>query len=137
MSTGNRISVDPSGVPAPKGGLSQGLIANGFLFTSGKVAFHPETGEIVGTTVREQTVQTLRTLERILAAAALDLSDVVQCTVHLADVRRDFQEFDATYRTFFSDPMPTRTTVGSVLAVEGLLVEIDLIAALRKDVRPG
>lgn len=124
-----KVQIQPEGVPTPKGSLSHGLLVGGFVFTSGAVAFHPETGEIVGTTVEEQTRQTLGNLAKVLAARGLTFDDAVRVTVHLADVRRDFKAFDTTYREFFSEPFPVRTTVGSTLAVDGLLVEIDLVAA--------
>lgn len=126
-----KIKVQPTGTPTPKGSLSQGIVANGFLFTSGSVAFHSETGEIVGATVEEQTRQVLSNLAAILSVNGLTFDDVVQSTVHLADIKRDFAAFDATYREFFHEPWPTRTTVGSTLAVDGLLVEIGVVALLR------
>lgn len=126
-----KVQVEPDDVPTPKGSLSHGIVAGGFLFTSGTVAFHPQTGEIVGTTIEEQTRQTLENLSKVLTAQGLTFDDVVKSTVHLADPRRDFKAFDATYREFFNEPRPTRTTVGSILAVDGLLVEIDLVAVVR------
>lgn len=127
-----RLPVVPDRGPTPRGSLSPGMAAGGFLFTSGCVAFHPETGEIVGATVEEQTRQTLENLQRILGARGLSFADVVRATVHLAEVQRDFAAFDAAYREIVPEPRPTRTTVGATLAVPGLLVEIDMIALLRE-----
>ena len=43
--------------PPPMGGLlSQGIVANGFIFTSGAIAQDPQTGEIVSEDIEEQTV---------------------------------------------------------------------------------
>lgn len=122
--------VTPAGSGPSRLALSHGMVANGLLFTAGMVAYHPQTGEIVGGTVGEQTRQTLQNLAAILAAAGVGFADVVRARVHLADVRRDFAEFDAAYREFFTPPYPARTTVGSTLAAEGLLVEIDLVVLL-------
>lgn len=126
-----RQPVTPEQAIAPRGSLSLGMIAGELLFTSGCVAFHPETGDIVGDTVGEQTRQTLANLERILHADGLDFGDVVRATVHLADVQRDFADFDEAYRAIVPEPRPARTTVGATLAVPGLLVEIDLVALRR------
>jgi 2-iminobutanoate/2-iminopropanoate deaminase len=52
----------------------------------------------------------------------------VKVTVHLADLHRDFKEFDAAYSEFLSPPFPVRTTVGSTLA--NILVEIDVVAVV-------
>jgi enamine deaminase RidA (YjgF/YER057c/UK114 family) len=53
------------------------------------------------------------------------MDDVVKATVHLADMA-DFDGYNGVYATYFNDPKPVRTTVGSQLG--GLLVEIDVIA---------
>lgn len=53
------------------------------------------------------------------------MDDVVKVTVHLSDIEL-FDEFNEVYASFFSDPKPTRTTVGSQLP--DILVEIDAMA---------
>jgi 2-iminobutanoate/2-iminopropanoate deaminase len=115
---------------APAGAYSQGIVANGFLYTAGVGPNDPETGEKIGTTIAEQTTATLANLQAILAEAGLDFSDVVKTTVHLQDSPRDFAGFNEVYQAHFPKPYPVRTTVGSTLA--GILVEIDLVAALRE-----
>jgi reactive intermediate/imine deaminase len=129
--TDRKRPVKPERAPDPRGSLSLGVIAGEFLFVSGCVAFSPDNGEIVGKTVAEQTRQTLANVGRVLAVDGLDFSDVVKASVHLTDVQRDFGEFDAAYREIVPEPRPARTTVGSTLAVPGLLVEID-VTALRR-----
>jgi 2-iminobutanoate/2-iminopropanoate deaminase len=53
------------------------------------------------------------------------MADVVKATVHLSDLSL-FQRYNTVYATYFPDPKPVRTTVGSQLL--GFLVEIDVIA---------
>lgn len=115
---------------SPGGAYSQGIIANGFLYTAGVGPVDPATGEKVGTTIGEQTTAVLANLRAILAEAGLDFSDVVKATVHLQDSPRDFAGFNEVYKSHFEPPYPVRTTVGSRLA--DILVEIDLVAALRE-----
>lgn len=115
---------------APGGAYSQGIVANGFLYTAGVGPIDSQTKEVVGTTIEEQTEKTLANLAEILKAEGLDFSDVVKATVHLQDSPRDFAGFNTTYQKAFTPPYPVRTTVGSTLA--GILVEIDLVAALRQ-----
>jgi 2-iminobutanoate/2-iminopropanoate deaminase len=114
---------------APAGAYSQGIIANGFLYTAGVGPTDPATGEKVGSTIAEQTTATLANLRAILSEAGLDFSDVVKTTVHLQELARDFPGFNEVYKSHFEPPFPVRTTVGSQLA--NILVEIDLVAALR------
>ncbi|MBZ2196819.1 RidA family protein [Occultella gossypii] len=124
-------ALHPSGTARSDLALSLGVAAGEFVFVSGAVAFHPETGEIVGRGVEEQTRQTLHNIEAVLAEADLGFVDVVQARIYLSDIRRDFRSFDAVYREFLSAPFPARTTVGVELAVPGLLVEIDAVARRR------
>jgi len=125
----SKRAVSATAAPAPRGGYSQGIVANGFLSTAGLAAVDPGSDTIVGTDIATQTEQTLRNLLAVLTVEGLDFSDVVKATVHLQDLGRDFAGFDAVYRRMVAEPRPVRTTVGSQLA--GILVEIDVVAALR------
>ena len=115
-------------LPPPKGAYSHVSIANGFVFTAGVGPRDPETGRLPAGGIKEQTEQTMRTLVRVLEPTGASLGDAVRVTVHLANLARDFEEFDRAYGEFFPNERPVRTTVGSELS--GILVEIDLIAAL-------
>jgi 2-iminobutanoate/2-iminopropanoate deaminase len=110
---------------APAGAYSQGLRAGDFVFVSGQGPLDPETGEIVGETIEEQTRRTLENVKAILEASGAGMEDVVKATVHLSDLAL-FDRYNAVYAEFFPDPKPTRTTVGSELL--GIMVEIDVIA---------
>ena len=117
-------------LPPPAGAYSPGVrTANGaqLLFVSGQTPRDPATGQILGTTVEEQTRVTLANLERILRTGGATLADVVSVTVYLAD-ENDWGTFNEVYRTVFSPPFPTRAIVGAQL--RGILVEISAIAAV-------
>ena len=116
--------------PAPGGAYSQAIAANGFLYTSGMGPVDPTTGDVVGDDVGGQTNQVMQNLQQLLEAEGLGFSDVVKATVHLQDVERDFTGFNEAYKSFFTDGLPVRTTVGSTLL--NILVEIDFIAAYPK-----
>lgn len=112
--------------PAPAGGYSQGVVAGSLIFTAGQGPLNPDSGELVGSDIREQTAATLKNIESVLREAGASLGDVVKATVHLADLA-EFGEFDKTFRSFFpADRLPARTTVQSGLP--GIKVEIDVIA---------
>lgn len=121
-----RQVINPSGAPAPAGAYSPALLVDGWLFLSGQGPLDPASGEIVGTTIEEQTEQVLSNIEAVLAGAGATFADVVNSTVHLADIGL-FEGFNRVYERILPDPKPTRTTVGSALA-EGMLVEIAVIA---------
>lgn len=118
-----RIAV-PSG-SAQSALYSPGLRAGDFIFVSGQVPRDPATGQIVGETIEEQTTQVLENIKAILEAGGATLEDVVKVSAHLADLSL-FDRYNRVYVSYFSDPKPARTTVGSQLL--GFLVEIDAIA---------
>ncbi|MFN8458197.1 MAG: Rid family detoxifying hydrolase [Anaerolineae bacterium] len=111
---------------APQGSYSQGLKAGDFVFVSGQGPLDPDTGKFVGDQVEEQVAQTLKNVQAILEAAGASMADVVKVSAHLSDLAL-FDRYNKVYATFFPDPKPTRTTVGSQLP-PGMLVEIDAIA---------
>lgn len=113
-----------SAAPQPTGPYSQAIRAGGLVFVAGQRPQDPATAGIPDGLV-SQTRQVLRNVSSVLEAAGCTLADVAKVTVHLAHLS-DFDEFNAVYREFFSEPYPARTTVGSIL--RGILVEIDVIA---------
>jgi 2-iminobutanoate/2-iminopropanoate deaminase len=110
---------------SPIGAYSQGLRAGDFIFVSGQGPLDPVTGQIVGETVEEQTARVLENIKAILETGGATMADVVKVTAHLSDLSL-FERYNKVYATYFPDPKPTRTTVGSQLL--GILVEIDAIA---------
>lgn len=126
MSTTTKHAITTSDAPQPAGPYSQGIVSGDLLFTAGFGPQDPVTGAVADS-VGEQTRQVLRNLQAVLAQYGADLDDALKTTVHLADLD-DFDEFNAAYREFFSEPFPVRTTVGSQLA--NIRVEIDLVARI-------
>lgn len=122
-----KSAIRTTNAPQPAGPYSQGIVANGFLYTAGFGPQNPANGGAVPEGVAEQTRQVLRNVAAVLAERGLTFDDCVKTTVHLADLA-DFAEFNAAYQEFFAEPYPVRTTVGSQLA--NILVEIDVVAAL-------
>ncbi len=112
-------------LPAPAGAYSPGVRAGNLLFVSGQTPRDPGTGQIVGTTIEEQTQVTLANLARIITTAGASLSQVVSVTVYLAD-ENDWGRFNEEYKAFMTPPYPTRAVVGAQL--RGILVEISAIA---------
>ena len=124
-----QLRIDSSAPPAASP-YSPGLRVGEFIFVSGQVPRDPATGKIVGETIEEQTRQVLENIKAILAAGGANMTDVVKVTAHLIDLSL-FDSYNKVYVTYFPDPKPTRTTVGSQLL--GFLVEIDAIAYVGKE----
>ncbi|MDS1270097.1 RidA family protein [Lipingzhangella sp. LS1_29] len=123
-----RREVRTGAAAAPVGTCSQGIVAGGFLFTSGCTPHAPGSRR-VAPTVSGQTRQALENIRAILAEHDLTLDDVVRCTVYLQHINQDFAEFDAAFAELFTPPGPARTTVGSDLL--DVLVTVDAVAPLR------
>jgi 2-iminobutanoate/2-iminopropanoate deaminase len=119
------IPFQPAGATAPVGAYSPVMRAGDFVFVSGQIPRDLETGELIGDDVTTQTNAVLDRVETMLAAAGATLADVVSVTAYLADIG-DWAEFNNVYRTRFTEPYPTRTTVGAQL--HGCLVEITATA---------
>jgi 2-iminobutanoate/2-iminopropanoate deaminase len=111
------------------GAYSDGVLVDGWLYISGQGPLNLATGEVVHGTIEEETTLTLSHIKKIIEAAGGTLNDIVKCTVHLRDIN-DFQKFNATYSSFFTDVKPARTTVQSVL-FGGIKIEVDAIAKIK------
>lgn len=129
MTDMTKTSITTNGAPQPAGSYSQGIVANGFLYTAGFGPQDPDTG-VVAESVGDQTRQVLANVRAVVLEAGATLQDVVKVTTHLEHLHRDFAEYDAAYQEFFDAPFPVRTTVGSDLM--NILVEIDVVVALRE-----
>ena len=117
---------------APKaiGPYTQANIVGGFVFTSGQIPLDPETGELAGNNITEQTERVFENLKAVLEAAGSDLSRIVKTTVFLADMD-DFTEMNEVYALYFAgNNLPSRSCVQAAALPRGALVEIEAIAEL-------
>jgi 2-iminobutanoate/2-iminopropanoate deaminase len=115
--------------PAAVGAYSQGIIANGFVFTAGQVPLVPGTKQFAEGGIKGQTRQSMENIKAILEAAGSSMANVVKTTVFLADIN-DFAEFNAVYGEFFPNNPPARSTVQAGGLPLGALVEIEAVAVL-------
>jgi 2-iminobutanoate/2-iminopropanoate deaminase len=115
--------------PAAIGPYAQGVVANGFLFTAGQIALDPASAQVIDGDVVAQTEQVLHNLGAVLASAGASWTDVVKTTVFLTDMR-DFPRMNEVYARAMGDARPARSTVQVSGLPRGVLVEIDLIAAM-------
>ena len=113
--------------PAAIGPYVQGKIVGNLLFASGQVPLSPETGEIIGETIQEQTEQVLKNIGAILEEAGTDFDHVVKTTCFLDDIN-DFAAFNAIYAESFGETLPARSCVAVDKLPKGALVEVEVIA---------
>jgi 2-iminobutanoate/2-iminopropanoate deaminase len=115
--------------PAPFQGApySQAIKAGGFVFVAGQLALRPDSSEIVGESIQEQTEQVFANLKAILDEAGSGLDRIVKTTVFLTNLG-DFQGMNEVYARHVGDRPPARSTVEISALASGALVEIEAIA---------
>jgi len=114
--------------PAAIGPYSQAIKVGGMVYISGQLPIDAEVSEITGKTIKEQTAQSLKNVEYILAEKGMDLSNVVKTTVLLNNIN-DFSEMNEVYGEFFKEPYPARAAYQVAALPAEALVEIEVIAA--------
>jgi 2-iminobutanoate/2-iminopropanoate deaminase len=114
-------------VPTPIGPYSQAVIANGFLFASGQVAFNPATGELVLTDIQAETRQVMENIKAILEEAKLSFAHVVKTSIFLSDMQL-FAQVNEVYGSYFTSNFPARETVAVKTLPRNVNIEISITA---------
>lgn len=122
--------VETKNAPAAIGPYSQGIILNGIAFFSGQIPLSPETGEVVGTTIEEQTERVMQNIKALLESQGAEFTDVVKTTCFLADMA-DFAAFNEVYAKYFTGK-PARSCVAVKALPKGVLCEVETIAAVKE-----
>lgn len=122
----NTVQTDHA--PAAIGPYSQGIVANGFVYTAGQIPLDPATMQLVGgDDVAAQTERVMENLAAILESAGASLGSVVKTTVFLKDMD-DFGAMNEVYGRHFGDHRPARSTVQVTRLPKDVRVEIDAVA---------
>jgi 2-aminomuconate deaminase len=125
----------------PRGRYPHYKIVGDFIYVSGTSSRRPDNSiagaEIVdGQKVLDIGVQTrevIQNIASILEHAGANLSNIIDVTSYLVDMR-DFDGYNKVYAEFFDFDGPTRTTVAvSELPHPDLNIEIKAIAYLPKN----
>ena len=114
--------------PAAIGPYSQAKVVNGMLYASGQIPINPATGDVDATTIEGQTEQVMKNIGGLLEAAGTSYENVVKTTCFLADMG-DFGTFNEIYAKYFTSK-PARSCVAAKALPKGVLVEVEVIAAV-------
>jgi 2-iminobutanoate/2-iminopropanoate deaminase len=125
-------TVETSKAPKPVGPYAQATIAHHFLFAAGQLGLDPATGQLVSGGIVPQTQRALANLTAVLAERQLTWADVVKTTVFLANMA-DFDEMNEAYAKVMNGARPARSTVAVAALPKGVAVQIDAVAAIKKD----
>lgn len=113
--------------PEPIGPYSQAVQAGNMLFMSGQVAIQKSTGNIITSSIEDETAQVMQNLSDVLTAAGMDFSHVVKSTIFLKDMN-NFPKVNEIYGKHFPQNPPARETVEVSRLPKDVNVEISCIA---------
>jgi 2-iminobutanoate/2-iminopropanoate deaminase len=122
-----RQTIFTSKAAKPSPAYSQAVKAAGLVFVSGTAPMEPETGEIKGITIQEQTRQCLTNIAAILEEAGTSMEKIASATVILAD-EDDFAGMNEEWMRWFPVNPPARQGAKLPVRIPGLKISIAVIA---------
>lgn len=114
--------------PAPIGPYSQAVKHGNMLFTSGQIAFNPETNALVLDDIKSETKQVMTNMKAVLEAANMTFENVVKTSIFISDMD-NFAQINEVYGSYFNEATaPARETVQVARLPKDVNVEISMIA---------
>lgn len=114
--------------PAPIGPYNQAILVGNTLHTSGQIALHPKTMELVMDTIEIETKQVMENMKAVLNAAEMTFENVIKSTIFISDMN-DFAKINLVYGSYFDEKTaPARETVQVACLPKNVNVEISMIA---------
>ncbi|MDO5980302.1 RidA family protein [Flavivirga spongiicola] len=120
--------ITTSKAPAPIGPYNQAVLSGNTLYTSGQIAFNPETGVLVLGDIKTETAQVMQNLKAVLEAVNMTFEHVIKTSIFISNMD-DFNQINAIYGSYFNDDTaPARETVQVARLPKDVNVEISMIA---------
>ena len=114
--------------PAPIGPYNQAVLSGNTLYTSGQIAINLETGNVISSTISEETRLVMEHLKEVLAAADMTFENVIKTSIFISDMN-NFVEINSVYGDYFNEESaPARETVEVAALPKFANVEISAIA---------
>jgi len=130
--------------PRPVGAYPHARRVGDLLFLSGLGPRDPATdtvpgnvhdaeGVLVDHDIRAQARSVFANVRAVLEASGARWEDLVDVTVFLTDMARDFTAYNAVWAEYFPDPAtaPCRTTVGIDALPTPIAIELKCVAVVR------
>ena len=118
----NSGKVLPSDLP-----FSEAVRVGDTLYLSGMVGVIPGSMKLMPGGIKEESLQVLENIRTTLKTHGLSMSDLVKCTVMLADIS-EWAAFNEVYQSYLSTPYPARSAFGANGLALGASVEVECIA---------
>jgi 2-aminomuconate deaminase len=135
-----------SAAPRPVGAYPHARRVGDLLFLSGIGPRLPDDDAIPGNEydadgrvlrydIEAQARSVFANVSAVLAAAGARWEHLVDVTVYLTDMARDFKAYNAVWAEHFPDPAtaPCRTTLGITALPTPIAIELKCVAALPKE----
>jgi len=87
-------------------------------------------GRLVAYDIEAQCRQVFANVRAVLEASGARWEDLVDVTVFLTDMARDFATYNRLYADYFSTAQPCRTTLGITALPTPIAIELKCVAAL-------
>ncbi|HMM65703.1 MAG TPA: RidA family protein [Dokdonella sp.] len=87
-------------------------------------------GQLLSYDIEAQCRQVFANVRAVLEASAARWEDLVDVTVFLTDMERDFATYNRVYAEFFTDAQPCRTTLGISALPTPIAIELKCIAVV-------
>ena len=114
--------------PALIGPYNQAVLVGNTLYTSGQIALHPATMELVLDNIETETKQVMENMKAVFEAADMTFENVVKATIFIMNMD-DFSRINNVYGSYFDEKTaPARETVQVAGLPKGVNVEISMIA---------
>jgi 2-aminomuconate deaminase len=134
-------TVRAANAPKPVGAYPHARRVGNLLFLSGVGPRDPVTNAIIGNTydahgrllsydIEAQCRAVFANVRTILEASGAHWEDLVDVTVFLTDIARDFAGYNRVYAEYFTAAQPCRTTVGITALPTPIAIELKCIAVL-------
>lgn len=141
----NPPSIHASDAPRPVGAYPHARRVGNLLFLSGIGPRDPATDAIPGSEmfadgrVRKYDIQAqaravFANVRTVLEASGARWEDLVDVTVYLTDMARDFKAYNAVWTEYFPDAAtaPCRTTLGITALPTPIAIELKCIASIKE-----
>ena len=132
-----------SQAPSPVGNYPHSIEVNGVLYLSGIGPRNSKDNSIDGNSydqnkhlidydIEKQTHAVFKNIKSILEASNSKWENIVDITVFLTNMKKDFNKFNEIYNSYFPDSHACRTTVEVNALPTDIAVELKCIAMVNK-----
>nr|WP_205746581.1 Rid family detoxifying hydrolase [Dyella soli] len=118
-----------SGKPLPTNPpFSEAVRVGNTLYLSGQIGIDSGSMKLVEGGIKAEARQAMTNIKATLEAHGYAMTDIVKCTVMLADMS-EWGSLNEVYKTFFPGRYPARSAFGTTGLALGARVEIECMAA--------